>query len=62
MRESQKTKIQYKGGYLRQQGSGAVVEMATLNSFYKYQCYAYIDNANVQMFSMSASDVTTDRS
>lgn len=36
--------------------------MATLNSFYKYRCYAYNDNANVQMFSMSASDVPTDSS
>lgn len=48
-------------GYLRQEGSETVVEMAALNSFYKYQCYAYHDNANVQIFSMSVSYVQTGR-
>lgn len=47
-------------GYLGREGSEVVVEMAALNSFYKYQCYAYHDNANVQMFSMSVSYVQTD--
>lgn len=48
-------------GYLREEGSEAVAEMAALNSFYKYQRYVCNDNGNVQMFSVSVSHVRTNQ-